>query len=168
MKKLWLIVILSLVMVYSAFAECNVQAKSTGDFFDEISGLNSNLGACNASIPSPINILFSTETINFQIFMQDGSKKSFMMTAVSSKITEIKEGFSENPTYTIEMGECEFDTLLMSGMNMGVGRYLYDSKKLLVTPVGFWKKIKFGIAIIGVKIGIKSVQADIACSAGLE
>jgi len=166
MKKVWLLIVIFLALVgISAAEDCNTQPKSTGEFLSQISDMNAKLDTCNSSALNSFAVLLRTETMNFQIFMQDSSKENFVIVTNSGKVTEVKEGFSEKPTYVIGMGECEFDTLLRSSDKAGVFRYLYDQKKLIVTPVGFWNKIKFQIIMIVAKVTIKSASdVEIACS----
>jgi hypothetical protein len=150
---------------FVATASCidEIQSKKTTDFFNEIPSLNSKIqgNSCDASVS-----FFSEDVINAQIFMQDGSKKSFVVTTKSGKITEIKTGSSNNPSYILGTGECEFDTILRGSNRMGVVSYIYMQKKIQFTAVSFFKKIKLGITklFIGAILGRFQTPADIACS----
>lgn len=166
MRQIILFAICMLISACSGYAiGCEISAKSTVGYLKSLPDFNSKLPDCGIKVPKPADALFSTETINFKIFMSDGSEKGILVAINDGLVAEIKEGSSSSPTYVISLGECEFDTLLSSDNKMGTAKYFLDKKKLAVAPIGFWKRFKYFFALMGMKMAITAPPTvEVSCS----
>ncbi len=158
MKKfLILLVILVLAAMSVAAKGCfsSIDAKSSADF---IASLPMDTGACESAFPFP----FKNERVQVNVQMGSGLEQ-FHAVIVKGKLTSVDKGAIEGATYDVYVPECEFNALLKS-MNAGVAGKIYMDGKLVVKPVGFLKKMKFGVAKMVLKREAKKNVKDISIS----
>jgi hypothetical protein len=140
-----------------------IQSKKTADFMVEIPELNSQMagGACENKIP-----VFGNEIVNVDIKMTDGSVQKFYLTIRKGFINGIVAGTAPKPTLLMQVGECEFDTMLRNDNKGGVFAYLYRSKNIELNAYGLFRKIKFGVAklFIGGLLKKAETPVNIACT----
>jgi hypothetical protein len=155
------VLVLMSAQVMAASCLNEIQSKKTSDFMNEIPALSSKLTTCDSKTP-----FFKNEIISVQILMQDGTKQAFALTLQDKKLVKIENGAVDKPTYTMSIGECEFDTFLRSYDKGGVFAYLYLQKKVQLSATGFFKKMKLAVIKIGMNIALKKTQtpADISCT----
>jgi len=164
-KILFLVCVFVLVLMSAQVlaASClnEIQSKKTGDFLNEIPAFNPKLAACDSKVS-----FFKNEIISVQVLMQDGTKQAFTLTLQDKKLAKVENGGADKPTYTLGMGECEFDTFLRSDNKGGTFAYLYLQKKVQLSATGFFQKIKLAVIKVGLGIALKKTQTpvEIACS----
>jgi len=170
MKKLFLFLIILLVIsfpVNAAYCFDVLQSKSTEGFLNEISTLN--LNSCDATVPPPADRFLKDEVISVEISMQENSTKYFNVITQEGEITKVGTGRASEPTFIVEVGECEFDTMLRSNNKLGLIAYLYLNDEIDLTAVGFFNKIKFGLIKLFANPIFKRIQSaeTIACSGNI-
>mgnify|MGYP001580069087 CR=1 FL=1 len=159
MKKL---LILSVILVLTAMSvgakDCfsSIDAKSTPDF---ISSLPMDVSSCESAFPFP----FRNERVQVNVQMDSGSAEQFHAVIEKGKLTSVDKGLIGGATYDVSVPECEFSALL-ERMDAGVAGKLYVDGKLVVKPVGFLKKMKFGVAKSILKRAAKRSAKDISIS----
>lgn len=131
-----------------------IQSTNTKDFLNEIDDINDNLG--NTGDVD----LMKNEVILVKIFMTDGSTETFSVKIEDSKVTEIKAGTPPRQTYSISMGECEFDAILASSNRGGAFADLYLKGNIEIKARGFLNRIKFLFVKPLMKMGFKKIRVD--------
>jgi hypothetical protein len=172
MKKLIIVFLILLLLAWPVSAQHCLDAitsQDTKSFLTEIPALNSQLGTCDNTVPSPADRFLKNEIISVKLFMQDGSTQAFTLTTQDGKITKLEAVAADKPTYLAGLGECEFDTILRSGNKVGLIAHLYMQEKIVLKAAGFFRKIKFGIIKAFINPIFKRIAQEetVACSTAI-
>lgn len=159
MKRLLiLLVILVLAAISVQAKDClsSIDAKMTSDF---LASLPMDTGSCESAFPFP----FKNEKVQVNVQMDSGSAEQFNVVIAKGKLVSVDKGAVDGATYDVSVPECEFNALLET-KDSGVAGKLFMEGKLVVKPVGFFKKMKFGVAKMILKSAAKKNAKDVAIS----
>lgn len=117
MKKLLLFSFLSLfaVSLATAGSTClTINSKTTSDYLNELSSLNSQLSSCTISVPQNAQYLISDGNLLVSILMNSGKTEQFYISIVNLKVSAFAKGAPAQYTHEVTLSEDTFDKILQS------------------------------------------------------
>jgi hypothetical protein len=149
MKKLILFSLITLftLSLTSAGSTClTINSKTTSDYLNELSSLNSQLSSCSITVPSSVTSIISDGNMLVSITMNSGPTEQFYISIVGLKLSAFTKGAPAHYTHEATLSEDTFDKILQSSdatneILMGI-----NNNDIIIRANSFFGKIKWFFA----------------------